>query len=91
MRIVAAIAAFAAGRFHYQKALRRELAINFGATLGHPRPRHNMTPFPENFEPSAFCADGFLFLRDGPRSLERGRLQGQRTGSTLWTAPWSLR
>jgi hypothetical protein len=90
MRIVAAMAAFAAGCFHHRQALRREPAVSFGATLGHPRPRHSITPSPENFEPSAFGTDGFLFLRDGHRALKRGRLQGQRT-CTRWAAPWGLR
>jgi hypothetical protein len=58
MRIVAAIAAFAAGFFQHQ-TLRRP-AVNFGATLGHPRSRHRITSFPENFEPPAFGADGFF-------------------------------
>ena len=72
MRIVAAIAAFAAGRFHHQKALRRELAINFGATLGHPRPRHRIMPFPESFEPPAFGAGGFFCGKDSPGHEDEG-------------------
>ena len=37
MRIVAAIAAFAADCFHHQQALRGEPAVNFGATFSGTR------------------------------------------------------
>jgi hypothetical protein len=70
MRIVAAIAAFAAGCFH-QQALRRP-AVNFGATLGHPRPRHRIMPFPESFEPPAFGAGGFFCGKDSPGHEDEG-------------------
>jgi hypothetical protein len=89
MRIVAAIAAFAAGFFQHQ-ALRRP-AVNFGATLGHPRSRHRITPFPENFEPPAFGADGFFVFEGWAPGTRTRAAIGTAYVCTRWTAPWGLR
>jgi hypothetical protein len=60
--------------------LRREPAVNFGAILEHPRPRHSVMACPENSEPSAFGTDGFLFLLGRGRFQDSVRVLGRSVG-----------
>ena len=78
MRTATVVAAFTAD-FYHRQALRRELAVNFGAILEHPRPRHSITTCPEKSEPPTFGTDGFLFLLACSLTVSNARPNGYST------------